>query len=169
VTDAHAQWPVYWSSLYRGDTVSSCPSRLVWYWLCKSFQNTIRSQYTATYSQSPSFTSPALPAKAIFPPRITTCTSFERHPCPQSVQKYQINLTQRCIRRFWNSQLWTAIPCTNWREQGTRSLWTGARIWLQCTHRLYTGYLLNFGMGCCTMVNHFTAQHLLSIWDLIAR
>jgi len=32
---------------------------------------------------------------------------LKRNPCPQSVQKIQINLTQRCIRRFWNSQLWT--------------------------------------------------------------
>ena len=24
-------------------------------------------------------------------------------------------------------------------------------------------------MGCCTTINHFTAWHLLSIWDLIAR
>ena len=32
-----------------------------------------------------------------------------------------INHTQRCIRRFQNSQLWTPIPCTNWRGLGTRS------------------------------------------------
>jgi len=34
------------------------------------------------------------------------------------VQKYQIYLTQRCIRRFWNSQLWTAILCTIQEDWG---------------------------------------------------
>jgi hypothetical protein len=33
----------------------------------------------------------------------------------------------------------------------------------------WTVYSLNFRMGCCTTVNYFTALHLLSVWDLIAR
>jgi hypothetical protein len=37
--------------------------------------------------------------------------------------------------------------------------------------RMYslTMYLLNFKMGCRTTINHFTALHLLSVCDLIAR
>jgi hypothetical protein len=41
--------------------------------------------------------------------------------CPWSAQIYQINITQWCIRRFGNSQLWTVIPRTNCRGLGTRS------------------------------------------------
>jgi len=51
--------------------------------------------------------------QALHPCCITVGISFDRNTYPQSVQKYQINLTQRCIRRFRNSQLWTAIPCVN--------------------------------------------------------
>jgi len=40
-TDAQAQWPVYCSWLYGEDTVISCHSRQVRYWLCESFQPTI--------------------------------------------------------------------------------------------------------------------------------
>jgi hypothetical protein len=47
----------------------------------------------------------ALSGTAIFPPSITTGTSFERNPYSPCVQRYQINLTQRCIKRFQNSQL----------------------------------------------------------------
>jgi len=120
-TDAQAQWPVSRSWLYGGATVISCTSRLVRYWLCKRFQPTIRCWYTAKYMPSPSFTPPQLSEWVIFTPRITTGTSFERNSCPRHVQKYQINLTQRCISRFPNAQLWTAIPYTNWRRLGTWS------------------------------------------------
>jgi len=43
--------------------------------------------------------------------------------------------------------------------------------WCSDMIRMYsqTVYLLNFRMGCCTTINHFTALHLLSVWDLIAR
>jgi len=40
-TDAQAQWPLYRSGLYGGDTVVACPSRLVPYRLCKYSQPTI--------------------------------------------------------------------------------------------------------------------------------
>jgi hypothetical protein len=43
-TDAQAQWPVYLSWLYGGDTVITCLSMLVRYWLCKRFQSTISCQ-----------------------------------------------------------------------------------------------------------------------------
>jgi len=33
----------------------------------------------------------------------------------------------------------------------------------------FTVCVLNFKMGCRTTVNHFTALHRLSVWDLIAR
>jgi len=91
----------------------------------------------AKYSQSPSLTCPALSGRAIFPPSITTGTSFSVNPCPQRVQKYQINLTQRCIRRFRNSQLCSAIPYTNCRGLGTPGLWTRALIWSECSYRQY--------------------------------
>ena len=43
--------------------------------------------------------------------------------------------------------------------------------WCSDMIRMYseTVYLLMCTMGCCTTVNHFTALHLLSVWDLIAR
>jgi len=34
---------------------------------------------------------------------------------------------------------------------------------------LIDSLFINFRMGCCTTVNHFTDLHLLSVWDLIAR
>jgi hypothetical protein len=43
-------------------------------------------------------------------PGITEGVAFDRTICPQSVQKYPISLTQRCIRTFLNSQLCSAIP-----------------------------------------------------------
>jgi len=69
----------------------------------------------------PIFYTSSIPRTSYFPPCVTTGTSFERKSCPRSVQKYQIDLTQRCIRWFRNSQLWTAIPCTNWRGLGKTS------------------------------------------------
>ena len=43
--------------------------------------------------------------------------------------------------------------------------------WRSDMIRMYslTVYLPNFRMDCRTTVNHFTALHLLSIWDLIAK
>jgi len=101
------------------------------------FQPTIHWLYTVKHSQSPSFTPPALSGWPVLPPHITMGTSFERHSCPLSVLKYQINLTQRCIRWFRNSQLWSAIWCTKSRELGKWHWWTGTRIWSECTHRPY--------------------------------
>ena len=40
-TNAEEHWPVYQSWLYGRDAALSCPSRAVWYWLCKGFQPTI--------------------------------------------------------------------------------------------------------------------------------
>ena len=68
---------------------------------------------TVKYTQSPSVRSRNTSGQALYPPCIAAGISFERNACPWSVQKYQINLTQRCIRRFQNSQLWTAIPHAN--------------------------------------------------------
>jgi len=44
-------------------------------------------------------------------------------------------------------------------------------VWSLDIIRMYssTVYLLSCRMGCCTTITHFTALHLLSIWDLIAR
>jgi len=108
--------------------------------ILQSFLPTIRYRYMTKYSQIPSWTPPALSWRAIFPPCITTGTSFERNPCLWSEQKHQIDLTQRCIRRFRNSQLWTAIPGANWRWMGTRGLWTGAQKWSKCTCRQHICY-----------------------------
>jgi hypothetical protein len=118
---AQAQWPVYRSWLYWGDTIKSCPGRLVRYLLGKRIQPTIRYRFRVQYSQSPSFTHPVLSGQAIFLPSVTTGTLFERNQCSWSVQKYQINLTQRRIRRFGNYHVLTAIPCRNWRGLGRRS------------------------------------------------
>jgi len=52
----------------------------------------------AKYLQSPTFSPLALSGQAMFPPHVTKGTSFERNACLLSVQKYQINLTQRWIR-----------------------------------------------------------------------
>ena len=41
-TDGQAQWLVYRSWRYGGDTVSFCLSRLIQYWICKWFQPTFR-------------------------------------------------------------------------------------------------------------------------------
>jgi len=98
---------------YMEDTVMFCTPRLVRYWLRKSSQPTVHYQYPAKYTQSQSVTSPNNSGRAHYPPCITAGISFERNTCLRSVQKYQINLTQRCIRRFRNSKLWTAIPRTN--------------------------------------------------------
>jgi len=86
-------------------------------------------QYFSTYyllpingeaHPDPSVTSPNNWLGALYPPCITAGISFERNACPRSVQKYQINPTQRCIRRFRNSQLCTAILIANCRELGTQ-------------------------------------------------
>jgi hypothetical protein len=45
----------------------------------------------------------------------------ERNACLWRVQKYQTNLTQRCIRILRYSQLWTAIPRATWRGLATRN------------------------------------------------
>jgi len=68
----------------------------------------------AKYILSPSVKSPNNPWQAHYPPCITAGILFERPACPWSVQKYHINLTPKCIRRFWYSQLLTAIPPANW-------------------------------------------------------
>jgi len=39
-----------------------------------------------------------------------------------------INLPQRCIKSVQNSQLWTPIPCVNWRGLGTQSYWTSGQL-----------------------------------------
>jgi len=121
-TDAQAWWPVYRSWLYGRQTVVSCPSWLVRWWLCKSFQRTIRYRHMTKYLHRPSFTPRAVSGRAIFLPRIPLGTWFDRNPCPWSVQVYQIHLTQRCIKWFWITQLQTAILCTNQRGLGTPSL-----------------------------------------------
>jgi len=72
-----------------------------------------------------------------FSPHIPTGTSFEWNSHLQSVQKYQSNLTLQCIRWSRNSQLWVNILCPNWRWLRTRSYWTGAWIWQDCTWRWY--------------------------------
>jgi len=59
-THAPAHWLVYWSWLYRGDTVISCTPWLVQYLLCKSFQPMVHYQYMAKYTQSTSVTSPTI-------------------------------------------------------------------------------------------------------------
>jgi len=87
--------------------------------------------------QSPSVSSPNNSRRAHYLPCIAAGILFERNACLRSVQKYQINLTQRCIRSCHNSQLWTANPHPNWRGLGTRSLWTCARIWSEFTHWQY--------------------------------
>jgi len=135
--EAQAQYPVYQSWLYEGDTVLSCPSRLVRYWLCKSCQPSIQYWYMVKYLQSPSFVPAALSGRAIVQPCIATGASFNRNPCPQSVQKYPINLTQRSIRSLQNSQLWIAILGTNWGGLRTWGLWNGAWIWSECSQRQY--------------------------------
>jgi len=121
LTDALAQWPVYWSWLYGEDSVISCTPSLVQYWLCKSFQPTVCYQLTAKYTQSPFVMSPINWGWAIYPPCITAGISFERNACLHGVQKYQIKLTQWYIKTFQNSHLWTAIPRIHWRELGTQS------------------------------------------------
>jgi len=136
-TDAQAQWPVYWESLYGGDIVISSTRRLVQFWLCENHQPTVHYRYMAKYTQSPSVTSPNNSGRPHYPPWIIAGISFERNACLWSVQKYQINLTQKCIRRFWNSQLWTPILETNWGGLGTRSLCAHAQIWSESTHRQY--------------------------------
>jgi hypothetical protein len=76
----------------------------------------------AKYLPSPSFTPPALSGRAIFLPCVTTGTSFEKNPCPRHVQKYQINLTQRCIRRFHNpnfGQLFRTQIEEDWGPEGS--------------------------------------------------
>jgi len=42
--------------------------------------------------------------------------------------------------------------------------------WCSDMIRMYslTVYLSDFSMDCRTTINHFTAQHLLTIWDLIS-
>jgi len=68
LTAAQSQRAGYQSSIYAGDTVVTCPLRLVWYWLSKSIQPTICCRYLVKYSQSPSYKPPALAGRAIFPP-----------------------------------------------------------------------------------------------------
>jgi hypothetical protein len=36
-------------------------------------------------------------------------------------------------------------------------------------HVLLDSQFINSRIGCCIAINHFTALHLLSIWDLIAK
>jgi len=128
---------VYRCWQYGGDAVISCIRRLVQCWLCKRFQPTVRYRYMGKYMQSPSVMSPNNLGRALYPPCIRAGISFERNACPRSVHKYQIDFTQRCIRRFRKSQLWTAIPRSNWRGVGTQRLLTHARIWSECTHWQY--------------------------------
>jgi len=73
---------VYRSWLSGGNTVNSSHWRVVHYWLCNSVECTVCYQYVAKYIQNKSFISPALLARGIFLPHITTGTSFKRtHVC----------------------------------------------------------------------------------------
>jgi hypothetical protein len=86
-TDAQAQWLVYHSWLYGGDTIISGTPKLVWNWLSKSCQPIVRYWYVAKYRQSPSFMSPMNWGWAHYPDCITAIISFERNACPRRVQK----------------------------------------------------------------------------------
>ena len=165
-TDAQAQWPVYWSWLYAGDSVKSCPPSLVQDWLSKGFQPTIRYRYMVKYLQSPSFPCPVWSGRAILLPHIPTGTSFERNPCPRRVQKCQINIIQRSIRRFGDSQLLSAILCTNWRGLGARGLWNGARIWSEYTHRQY---IYQSSQWAVVLPSTISLPYICWVSDLIAR
>jgi hypothetical protein len=95
---------------------------LAWRWLCKWFRPTLWYRYKVKYMLRPSVESPNNLRWARYVPRNTAGMSFKRNACLQSVQKYQINFTQRCITRFQNSHLWTAFLHSNWWGLGTWSL-----------------------------------------------
>jgi hypothetical protein len=85
LSDAQAQCPVYQSWPHGRDTVVSCPSRLVWYWLGESYQPNISYRSTAQLALSPSSTPPPWSKRFIFLLPIPTATSFEINSCPQHV------------------------------------------------------------------------------------
>jgi len=108
----------------------------------------------ARFTQSLFYTSLDNSWQALYPPRVTDGISFESNPYLHSVQKYQIILTYKCIRRFENSQLRTAILHANWRALGTRCLWTGTQIWWDCTHRQYINWTPQWAVVLASTISH---------------